>query len=65
MACALLNNRTYAVPLANAFSPAAAWYFLFYLCYVFALAERKNVTQKEDEVPLRMMTFGPLRKTYY
>jgi hypothetical protein len=29
----------------------------FYLCFVFALCERKNKTQKEDEVLLRMLTF--------
>ncbi len=39
--------RTYAVPHANAFLPAAAWYLPFYLCFVFALAERKNETQKK------------------
>ena len=37
--------------LANAFLPAAAWYFLLYLWFVFALAARKNELQKEDEVP--------------
>jgi len=33
-----------------------------YLYFVFALAERKNEIQKEDKVPLRMITFGPPRK---
>src|SRR5205823_3964969 len=47
-----LNSTSYAVPHTNAFSPAAAWYLPFYLCFVFALAERKNETQKEGEVPL-------------
>jgi len=27
--------------------------FHFLLCFVFALAERENKTQKEDQVPLR------------
>jgi hypothetical protein len=36
----------------NAFSPAAAWYFPFYLFFVFSLCERKNEKQKEDKVPL-------------
>src|SRR5580765_5477703 len=35
---------SYAVPHTNAVSPAAAWYFPFYQCFVFALAERKNET---------------------
>jgi hypothetical protein len=34
------------VPRANAFWPAAAWHFPLYLCFVFALYERKNETQK-------------------
>src|SRR5215207_4601089 len=38
---------TYVVPHSNAFSPAAAWYFLFYLYLVFALYERKNQIQKK------------------
>jgi hypothetical protein len=42
-----MNNRTYAVPRLNAFEPAAAWYFLFYLCFLFALVERKKETQKK------------------
>src|SRR3954471_15628780 len=42
-----LINRTYTVPHANAFLPAAAWYLPFYLCFVFALAERKNETQRK------------------
>ncbi len=33
-----------------------------YLCFVFALCERKNETQKEDKVPLRKMTSEPPRK---
>jgi hypothetical protein len=41
------DDRTYAVPQANAFLPAAAWYLLFYLYFVFALAERKNEIQKK------------------
>jgi hypothetical protein len=41
------TNKTYAVPHANALEPAAAWYFSFYLCFVFALCERKNETQCE------------------
>jgi hypothetical protein len=40
------NNRTYAVPHTNAFLPAAAWYLPFYLCFLFALCERKKETQK-------------------
>ena len=39
----------YAVSHANAFEPAAAWYFWYYLCFVFALAERKNETQEKRE----------------
>ena len=35
------------MPHTNAFSPAAAWYLPFYLCFVFALCERKNETQKK------------------
>jgi hypothetical protein len=31
----------------NAFEPAAAWYFPLYLCFIFALYERKNETQKK------------------
>jgi hypothetical protein len=42
-----LDYRTYAVGLSSAALPAAAWYFLFYLLFVFSLAERKN-EQKED-----------------
>src|SRR6266508_1769255 len=33
----LLIKRTYAVPRVNALEPAAAWYFPFYLCFIFAL----------------------------
>jgi hypothetical protein len=40
-------KMSYAVPHTNTFSPAAAWYLPFYLCFVFALAERKNETQKK------------------
>jgi hypothetical protein len=29
------------MPQANAFEPAAAWYFLFYPWFLFALYERK------------------------
>jgi hypothetical protein len=36
-----------------------------YLCFIFALCERKNETQKEDEVPLREITPGPPRNSYY
>jgi hypothetical protein len=42
-----LNDRTYAVPRVNAFSPAAAWCFPLYLCFFFALYDRKNETQKK------------------
>jgi hypothetical protein len=31
-----------AVALSNTVSPAAAWYYAFYLYIVFALCERKN-----------------------
>jgi hypothetical protein len=51
-----LSIPSYAVSHTNAFSPAAAWYLPFYLCFVFALCERKNETQKEGEVPLRTIT---------
>src|SRR6266508_5437321 len=37
------------------------WCLPFYLCFVFALAERKNETQKEDKVPLRKITSEPPR----
>jgi hypothetical protein len=47
------------MPHINAFSPAAAWNIPFYLFVVFALAERKNDKQKEEKVPLRMITSGP------
>ncbi len=40
------------------------WYLPFYLCFVFALAERKHETQKEDNVPLRKSTSEPPRTTY-
>jgi hypothetical protein len=33
---------SYAVPHTNAFSPAAAWYVPFDLCFVFALASAKT-----------------------
>ena len=32
---------------ANAFEPAAAWYVRFYPCFIIALAERNNETQKK------------------
>ena len=54
----LVINRTYAVALSTAVLPAAAWYFPFQLLFVFALAERKNEQQKEDNVPLCMTTAG-------
>jgi hypothetical protein len=44
---ASVNDRSYAVPFINAFSPAAAWYFPLYLCFDFALSERKIETQKK------------------
>jgi hypothetical protein len=47
------NDRTYAVPYANAFEPAAAWYFALYLSFLFLRSQSaKNETQKEDEVLL-------------
>ena len=49
---------TYVVALSNTTMPAAAWYFLFYLYFVFALAERKNEIQKEGKVPLRTPHVG-------
>src|SRR5438128_1452245 len=39
-------NMTYAV----AISPSAERYFIFFLCFVFALYERKNETQIQWEV---------------
>src|SRR6266545_4757978 len=39
----------------------AAWYVPWYLCFVFALCERKHETQKEDTVPLRKNTAEPPR----
>jgi hypothetical protein len=42
-----LIYRTYAVPHANRFLPAAAWYLRFYLYFVFALCEHKNEIQKK------------------
>jgi len=45
----ILNDRTYAVARVSAFSPAAAWYFLLYLYFVFALYERKNEIQKKKK----------------
>jgi hypothetical protein len=41
------DHRTYAVPQANAFLPAAARYLPFYLYFVFALYEGKNEIQKK------------------
>jgi len=35
------------MPRLNAFEPAAARCFPFYLCFIFALYERKNETQKK------------------
>jgi len=35
----------------------------FYLCFFFALYERKKETQKEGEVPLRKITSGLPRKS--
>jgi hypothetical protein len=40
-------DTSHAVALSNTTLPAAAWYFLFQLYFVFALAERKNKMQKE------------------
>jgi len=48
---AVASSTTYAVALSNTTLPAAAWYSLFYLYFVFALAERKNEIQKEGKVP--------------
>src|SRR3954466_4805125 len=42
-----IYNSTYAVARVSPFSPAAAWYFPFYLYFVFALYERKNEIQKK------------------
>jgi hypothetical protein len=39
------------MPRGNALEPAAAWYFPFYMYFVFALYERKNEIQNEDNVP--------------
>jgi hypothetical protein len=41
---------TYALLRASAFEPVAVWNFSFYLCFVFALVERKN--EKGNKVPL-------------
>jgi hypothetical protein len=35
------------VARVSAFSPAAAWYFLFFQYFVFALYERKNEIHKK------------------
>jgi hypothetical protein len=32
--------------------------FLLILCFIFALYEGENETQKEDEAPLRMIASG-------
>jgi hypothetical protein len=57
-------NRIYAVPHTNTFEPALGpegtpaqderqhGTSRFILCFIFALCERKNETQKEDKVPL-------------
>jgi hypothetical protein len=44
--------------------PAATWYFLMYMCFVFALVERKNETQKKMQY---RSAEGKkrLRKSYY
>jgi hypothetical protein len=39
----------------------ACWHFLFYLCFVFALYEGKDETQKKIKIPLRMITSGSPR----
>src|SRR5688572_13017259 len=57
------NNRSYAVPQANAFLPAAAWYLPFYLYFVLCSQSAKRNT-KEDEVPLRKITSGQPRNSY-
>jgi hypothetical protein len=44
-----VNYTTYAVALSNTHLPAAAWYFLFYLYFVFALCERKDEIQKKEK----------------
>jgi hypothetical protein len=54
----LLVYTSYAVALANTTLPAAAWYSLFYLYFVFALCECKNEIQKEGKVPLRKPHVG-------
>src|SRR5262249_38393204 len=38
---------------------------LFYLFFVFSLAERKNEKQKEDKVPLRTTISEVPRKSYH
>lgn len=58
-------DRTYAVARISAFSPAAAWYFLLYLYFVFALVERKNEIQKKKKVPLCRRRDRRLRKSWY
>jgi hypothetical protein len=38
---------TGAVSVSAPILPAAVWYFPFYLCFGFALVERKTETQKK------------------
>jgi hypothetical protein len=46
------NDRTYAVPYANAFEPAAAWYFPLYLSFVFC-ARRAQKTKLKKKMKYR------------
>src|SRR4051794_12247453 len=49
----LIIYRTNVVLYTNTFEPALAWYILFYLLFVFALAERKtnNIKKKGTTLP--------------
>jgi hypothetical protein len=52
------TNTTYAVARVSAFSPAAAWYFLFYLYFVFARYERRNEIQKKKKYRYKFLIDG-------
>jgi len=49
-----LSYTSYAVPHSNTFKPAAAWCFPFYLCFGFALVERKNRNTKKIKYRLTL-----------